>query len=87
MVEGYMLHHRRCEKKLTGVSCWSFSTEYFFVSALVSILVFSSLIADYQASEQHYYDPRDSREYRSQGRGNYSRGKASRLIYMDLLCN
>jgi hypothetical protein len=68
-------------------SCWSFLTEYLFVSAVVSIVVFSSFIADYQASEQHYYDTRDSREYRSQGRGNYSRGKESCLIHMDWLCS
>ncbi|GFG30573.1 hypothetical protein Cfor_10491 [Coptotermes formosanus] len=34
----------------------------------------NKVATDYQASEQHFYDSRDSREYRSQGRGNYSRG-------------
>lgn len=51
---------------------------------LVLILVFCSLIADYQGGDQHYYDSRDSREYRSQGRGNYSRGKKSILLNIDI---
>jgi hypothetical protein len=72
-----MFHLRKCENTQQVFML------NLFVSALVSILVFSSLIADYQASEQHYYDTRDSREYRSQGRGNYSRGKEFCLIYID----
>ncbi|PNF43980.1 ATP-dependent RNA helicase DDX3X [Cryptotermes secundus] len=34
----------------------------------------NKVATDYQGGEQHYYESRDSREYRSQGRGNYSRG-------------
>jgi hypothetical protein len=48
----------------------------------VLIVIVCSLTADYQGGEQHYYDSRDSREYRSQGRGNYSRGKRSIIIHM-----
>jgi hypothetical protein len=83
MVEVYIVHLRKCENKLTGVFHVGHFQQNIYVSALVSILVFSSLIADYQTSEQHYYDTRDSREYRNQGRGNYSRGKEICLIHMD----
>lgn len=75
-----MLHHENVKRYF---HVGHFQKIFFFVLSLVSILVFSSLIADYQASEQHYYDPRDSREYRSQGRGNYSRGKESCSFHMD----